>query len=325
MILAAGLGLRLRPLTEFLPKSMVPFSNIPFLEYIIRYLKQAGIKDIVINLHHLPKIVTDYFKNGSSFGVKINYSIEKEILGTAGGIKAAEQYLKDDLFFVINSDIAFDLNFEDVVQFHKKNNALITMVLREDKNVEKYGIIEIDPSFQIKRFLDFKKPTQTITFKKTMFTGIALFNPDVLKEFPGKGYCDISEEIYPKLIKKDLPFFGYVTDKYWLDIGSPQNYLYLQKDILSEKVFKEIRCGRQALNFKNQFNGVNIIPPVMIGENVAINKGSIIGPYTSIGNNCVIHKRCTLKNSILWDNIIIAENSNIDNSVVFDQRSIIRV
>lgn len=240
MILAAGLGLRLRPLTEFLPKSMVPISDKPFLEYIIRYLKQAGVKNIVINLHHHPKIVTDYFKDGSSLGVVINYSIEKEILGTAGGIKAAEQYLKDDLFFVINSDIAFDLNFEDVVQFHNKNNALITMVLREDRNVEEYGVIEIDSSFQVKRFLDFNRPAQTITFKKTMFTGIALFEPDVLKEFPGSGYCDITKEIYPKLIKKDLPLFGFVTDKYWMDMGSPQNYLNLQKDILSGKVFKDV-------------------------------------------------------------------------------------
>ncbi len=325
MILAAGPGLRLRPLTKLIPKSMVPISNKPFLEYIIRYLKQAGFADIVINLHHLPNIIKDYFKDGSAFGVKINYSMEKEILGTAGGIKAAEPFLKDDLFFVINSDIAFELDFDDVVRFHKKNNALITMVLREDKKVEKYGVIETDPSCRIRRFLDCNDLAQTDTLKKTMFTGIALFNPSVLKEFPDKGYCDISKEIYPELLANDLPLFGYVTDKYWMDIGNPQNYLYLQKEIFSGKVFQNTARDKQEANLKNRFNGVKIIPPVAIGENAIISTGSIIGPYAATGNNCIIHKGCALNNSIVWDNITIPENSKIENSIIYNQRSIIKV
>lgn len=325
MILAAGLGTRLRPLTKLIPKAMVPISNKPFLEFLIRYLKQTGFEDITINLHHLPNIIKGYFKDGSAFGVKINYSMEKEILGTAGGIKAAEPFLKDDLFFVINSDIAFELDFDDVVRFHKKNNALITMVLREDRDVEKYGVIEIDSSGRIRRFLGCSDSVQTGTLKKTMFTGIALFDPSVLKEFPDKGYCDIAKEIYPELLANDLPLFGYVTDKYWMDIGNPQNYLCLQKEIFSGKVFQNTARDKQETNLKNRFNGVKIIPPVSIGENVVIEEGSTIGPYASIGNNCNINKGCALNNSIVWDNITIPENSKIENSIIYDQRSMIRV
>ena len=324
MILAAGLGLRLRPLTDLIPKSMVPISNKPLLEYLIDYLKQAGFEELVINLHHRPNIIKDYFKDGRAFGVRINYSIEKEILGTAGGIKAAESFLKGDLFFVINSDIAFELDFADVIQFHKKNNALITMVAREDKDVEKYGVIGIDSSCRVKRFLDFCDTPQTGTLKKTMFSGIALFDPGVLKEFPDKGYCDISKEIYPKLLTDDLPLFGYVTNKYWVDMGNPQKYLFLQKEIFSKKIFQNTVRDVQDTNLQSRFSSSRIVPPVSIGENVEIGKDSIIGPYVSIGNNCIIHNGCILNNSILWDNITITENSKIEKSIVCNQRSIIR-
>lgn len=324
IILAAGFGLRLRPLTNFLPKSMVPISNRPLLEYIIRYLKQAEIEDIVINLHHLPNVIIDYFKDGRSFGVKINYSFEKEILGTAGGIKAVEALLKDDLFFVINSDIAFELNFDDVIKFHKKNNALVTMVLRKDKNVEKYGPIEIDKSCRVRRFLGFSNQKTVLTQKKRMFTGISLYNPNVLKEFPDKGFCDIAKEIYPEFIKKNLPLYGFVTEKYWLDIGNPKNYLHLQKDMLSGKVFKNMGDTKQALT-KRRYNGVKLIPPVIIGENVVLHKDSIIGPFASIGRNCTIKRGCTLKNSILWDNTIMMENSKIENSIVYNKENIFLV
>ena len=325
MILAAGLGLRLRPLTKLLPKSMMPISNKPLLEYIIRYLKLSGINDIVINLHYLPKIIKSFFKDGNSLGIRINYSTEKEILGTAGGIKAAELFLKDGPFFVINSDIAFELDFDDVVQFHKKNNALITMVLREDKHVEKYGVIEIDQSCRVRTFLDFSNSPCHDTYLKTMFTGIALFDPGALKEFPDKGYCDISKEVYPGLLKKGLPLFGYVTDKYWMDMGTPQSYLSLQKEIFSGKVFEKTGCYKEKLNLQNSFNGVTIIPPVTIGENVLIDTGSVIGPYASIGNNCNIQKGCALNNSILWDNITIKENSKIENSIAYENKRILNV
>lgn len=325
MILAAGLGLRLRPLTYTLPKSMAPLSNKPLLEYIIKYIVQAGIKDIVINLHHLPKTIMNYFGNGASFGARINYSFEKEILGTAGGIKKIEPLLMDDLFFVINSDIAFKLNFRDVVQVHKKNNALITMVLRVDNDTDKYGSIEVDKTNKVRRFLNFPEFPQKLKLKRTMFTGISLFDPAVLKEFPEKGYCDISKEIYPKLLKKELPVFGYVTDEYWKDIGSPKQYLFLQKDIFSGKVFQKIVFDRQEFNSQNKFDRVKIIPPVAIGEKVIIHKNSTIGPNTSIGKNCIINEGCVLKNSILWDNIAMAKNSKINNSIVYDKESILTV
>ena len=325
MILAAGLGKRLRPLTSIIPKSMVPISNKPLLEHLIYYLKQAGFKEFVINLHHHPEIIKGYFQDGSAFGVKIDYSMEKEILGTAGGIKAAEPFLKDDLFFVINSDIAFELDFANVIKFHKKNNALVTMVVREGKDVEKYGVIGLDSSCRVRRFLDLSDETRTETLKKTMFTGIALFDPSVLKEFPDQGYCDVTKDIYPKLLTDDLPIFGYVTDKYWIDMGNPEKYLLLQKEIFSKKVFHNVSLDREETNLQNRYSDVKIVPPVSFGENLKIGKGSIIGPYASIGNNCIIENGSILNNSILWDDIIITENSKIENSIVPNQMNMIRI
>ena len=175
------------------------------------------------------------------------------------------------------------------------------------------------------RLLDLKDKLDTGTLKKTMFTGVALFDPCVLKEFPDKGYCDISKDIYPKLLTDDVPLFGYVTDKYWVDMENPQKYLFLQKEIFSKKVFQNTVRDEQETNLQNRFSGVRIVPPVSFGENVEIGKGSIIGPYASIGNHCIIQNGSILNNSILWDNITIVENSKIENSIVCNQRSMIRV
>ena len=224
MILAAGYGERMRPLTNSIPKPLLPINGKPILYYTLQLLKKNRISEVVINLHHMPDMIMGAFGDGSSFEMKIHYSCEKEILGTAGGIKAAEGFLKDETFLVINSDILVDIDINKVLEFHKQKRAVVTMVLRQDTAVDRYGAIEIDSDGRIRRFLGKPEYKRSLLLKKMMFTGIHIVEPEIFDEIPSKKYCGITEEIYPKLINKNTPIYGYEFNGYWIDIGTPERY-----------------------------------------------------------------------------------------------------
>ncbi|MBI5747968.1 MAG: nucleotidyltransferase family protein [Nitrospinae bacterium] len=231
IVLAAGYGERMRPLTNSIPKPLLPINGKPILHYTLQLLKKNGIFEIVINLHHLPDMIMEAFGDGSSFGMKIHYSYEKEILGTAGGIKAAERFLKDGTFLVINSDIIADIDIKKVLKFHKKKKTFVTMVLRHDPDVDRYGAIEIDSDGRIRRFLGKPEYNGISPLKKLMFTGIHIFEPEIFDEMPSKRYCGITEETYPKLINKNTPIYGYEFNGYWIDIGTPERYENAKREV----------------------------------------------------------------------------------------------
>lgn len=231
MVLAAGYGERMRPLTNSIPKPLLPINGKPILHYTLQMLKKNGIFEVVINLHHLPDMITDAFGDGSSFGMKIHYSYEKEILGTAGGIKAAEGFLKDGTFLVINSDIVADIDIMKVLEFHKKKKAFVTMVLRHDTDADRYGAIEIDSDGRVGKFLGKPEYNGNLQLKKLMFTGIHIFEPEIFDEIPSGRYCGITEETYPKLMNKNTPIYGYEFNGYWIDIGTPERYEKAKREV----------------------------------------------------------------------------------------------
>ncbi|MBI3599922.1 MAG: nucleotidyltransferase family protein [Nitrospinae bacterium] len=246
MILAAGYGERMKPLTDKIPKPLLPLDNKPILHYTLKLLKKNGIKEIVINLHHLHQMVIDAFGDGSSYGMKIHYSYEKEILGTAGGIKAAEKFLRDGTFLVINSDIITNIDINKVLEFHRGKKAVITMVLREDADADRYGAIEIDSTGRVRKFLGITKRDEGRgtrdegrgqPLKKLMFTGIHIFEPDIFNEIPPGRYCGITEEIYPKLINSNAHVYGYEFNGYWIDIGTHERYEKAKRDVFNNHVF----------------------------------------------------------------------------------------
>ena len=241
IVLAAGYGERMRPLTNNIPKPLLPINGKPILHYTLQLLKKNGIDEVVINLHHLHQMIMDVFGDGSSLGMKIHYSYEKEILGTAGGIKAAEGFLKDGTFLVINSDIIADIDIKKVLEFHKKKKAFITMVLRQDPDVERYGAIEVDSDGRIRRFLGNPPYVPPLNkggrggvlppLKKLMFTGIHIIEPEIFDVIPSGRYCGITKETYPKLINKNTPVYGYEFNGYWIDIGTPERYEKAERNV----------------------------------------------------------------------------------------------
>jgi len=222
MILAAGLATRLRPLTNELPKALLPVANRPLIHYTLLLLKRYGITDIVINLHHHGKKIADALGDGATLGVRIRYSWEPTILGTGGGIKQARQFLTGGTFLVINGDILIDLNLDKIVEGHHRRKAAVSMVVRADPDAATYGAIELDGHDRIRRMLG--RGSQTATpLRQFMFTGVHLLEPSVIEAIPGSGFSSITD-VYISMLLRDEKLFGYVMKGTWMDLGTPERY-----------------------------------------------------------------------------------------------------
>lgn len=235
MVLAAGLGTRLRPITNNIPKPLIPVAGRPLIHYTLNLLKRHNIKEVIINLHYLADMIKKEVGDGSRFGIKVNYSYEPEILGTGGGIKKVEDFFSDGTFLVINADILVGLDLSDVVRFHKEKGAIATMVLRHDKDVDSYGAIEIDKDGRIRQFLG-KIDYKGAPLRKLMFTGIHVLEPEVLSYIPSNISCCINRTAYPEMISTGERVYGYVMDGYWSDLGTPERYSQAEEDMAKGKI-----------------------------------------------------------------------------------------
>ena len=222
MVLAAGLGTRLAPLTHTTPKPLIPLNGQPLITYTLHYLKYYGITDIFINLHHLGEKIRTFLGDGSAFGVKIAYSEEPVILGTGGGIKKLENEFGPAPFLVINSDILTDFNLNSLFVFHQKKKGLAALILRDDPQADRYGAIEIDSSGRIQRILG-KGCGTSNSLKKLMFTGIHLVDPKVLDDIPERVFHSITDT-YIDLVLRQKSLFGLEMKGFWVDLGTREEY-----------------------------------------------------------------------------------------------------
>ena len=212
IILAAGLGTRLRPMTDHLPKPMLPVGGRPLITYNLLMLKRYGITQVIINLHYQAGKIVQLLDTGAQFGLSLTYSKEPEILGTGGGIRKAAKRLGPGSFLVLNGDIVADVNLDRVVEFHHRKRAIATMVLREDQDPDAWGAVEIDGQGRLRQLLGKLEPCgERLT--KLMFTGIHVFQPRVFDYIPGRGYSSIIDA-YLTMLRKNERVFGYVMRGY---------------------------------------------------------------------------------------------------------------
>jgi mannose-1-phosphate guanylyltransferase len=226
MVLAAGQGTRLRPLTDTRPKALVPVGGRPMIEYSLLLLRHHGIRDIVINLHHHGEQIENRLADGSQLGLQISYSVEPELLDTGGGLLKAKPFLQNDTFIVINTDVLIDLHLDELLAFHKKQRAAATLVLRPDKDADQYGSLDIDERGRICRFLDTKMPAQSPgQIRKLMFTGLQVLEPKVFDYMePGMTAHKFSttRQTYPRMLADGQPLYGFCFDGFWQDLGTAE-------------------------------------------------------------------------------------------------------
>lgn len=223
MILAAGKGERLRPLTERVPKALIPLGGTPLIHYTLGMLRESGVQEVVINLHHLGERIQEYVGDGSRWGLRVVYSVETRLLGTGGGIQKSATHLAGGTFLVINADILVDLDLPDVLRFHRDNHATVTLVLRQDPDVERYGAIEVDGYARVRQILG-RVPAPSIRRKKMMFTGVHVLEPSVFSHMPGHKETFSIVDVYVDMLRAGERILGYETKRFWADLGTPERY-----------------------------------------------------------------------------------------------------
>jgi len=222
VLMAGGSGTRLRPLTCDLPKPMVPILNRPIAEHIINLLKRHNITEIIATLHYLPDALRDYFQDGSGFGVQMNYAVEDEQpLGTAGCVKNIEELL-DDTFLVISGDSITDFDLSAAIAFHRDKGSRATLILTRVPNPMEFGVVITDENQKISRFLE--KPSTSEIFSDTVNTGTYILEPEVLEYLPANEESDFSKDLFPLLLERQEPMYGYIAEGYWCDVGHLDAY-----------------------------------------------------------------------------------------------------
>jgi len=318
VILVGGLGTRLQPLTDNMPKSVVPVLNRPIMEHTLAYLKQFGIEDIILTLSYLPDVIQDYFGDGSRCGVRLTYCLEKEPLGTAGAVKNAEAYLGNS-FFVLNGDVFTDMDLADMLAFHRSKKAMATISLTWVDNPSAFGVVETDADQRVKRFIE--KPPLAEATTNWINAGTYILEPEVLTHMPANRHYMFEKGLFPHLLAAGIPVSGYPYRGYWMDMGTLEKYFSLNIDLLLSKINSPL-----IHDFKkgdvNHGPGVSIhpsaviTPPVLIDRGCRIGRGMHVTGPAVIGRNCSLEDDSSIENVILWDDVSIGANSRLSCCIV---------
>ncbi len=232
MVLAAGLGIRLRPLTESVPKPLLPLGPHPLLVWNLLLLRRHGVENVVINLHYLGKQIREALGDGAQWRMHLSYSEEPVLLGTGGGIKQVEAFFEDEPFLVLNGDTIADLDLSELVTCHQKKKALATMALRDDPDVDRWGVIETDEDDRVLRIQGKGDAAQRegVTPRRRMFAGIHVIDPFMLRHVP-QGSVSSIIDAYVWWLQRGATVSGYVFSGYWSDVGTPERYAQAQRDV----------------------------------------------------------------------------------------------
>lgn len=317
LFLAGGLGTRLKPITNDLPKPMVPIMGKPLLERNIKNLKNHGVDEIVLSTCFKPHKIEKYFEDGRKIGVKISYISEDVPLGTAGAIKNAQSFL-DDTFLVFNADILSDIDISEMIRFHKEKRALATIAATRVDNPSAYGVIEHDEHGFITAFKE--KPQPHESSSNLINAGVYIFEPQLLDEIPSGRAVSVERETYPLLLQKGFKIAVYNRCSYWLDLGTPEKYLRAHKDIL-EGI---LRIGDHDFNSSLQYisktakinRTARIVGPAYIGDNVEIGAFAVIGPDTVLCDHSSVGMGAKIAESVVWDHAHVGNGASVVNSVV---------
>jgi mannose-1-phosphate guanylyltransferase/phosphomannomutase len=319
VIMAGGQGTRLRPLTSNQPKPMLPIVNRPIMEHIVALLRKHGFTETIATVQFLGSLIRSYFGNGEDLGVHISYATEETPLGTAGSVKNAEDELRDDTFIVISGDALTDIDLRKLVDFHKRKGAIATLCLKSVPNPLEFGIVITKEDGSIERFLE--KPNWGQVFSDTINTGIYVLEPEVFDYIPEETVFDFSHDLFPLLLDKGLPLYGYVADGYWCDVGNFDTYLAAHRDVLEGKVDVEIpgfALGEGIwLGEGAEIDpGARIDGPAVIGENCRVEAGVHLREFTVLGNNVAAKEGAFLHRAVVHDNAYIGPLSNLRGCVV---------
>ena len=319
ILLAGGKGTRLRPLTIHTPKPIVPIFNRPFLHYQIDLLKQVPeIDEVILSLNYQPRRIEEMFGDGADLGIKIRYVVEPAPLGTAGAVKYAGDSLTESVV-VFNGDVLTEIDLGAVIRLHRERRARATIVLTPVDNPTAYGLVETDADGNIRRFLEKPKPEEITT--NHINAGIYILEPDTFDRIPSDVAWSIERSYFPSLIERNDTFVAYIYNGYWIDIGTPEKYTQVHRDIMDGRFgalpFRDMAAPRICIAEDARVeDGALVEGPCFIDEGAVIKTGARIGPYSVIGRQTQVDEAATINGAIVWPNCRISRDAVIGNAIV---------
>jgi mannose-1-phosphate guanylyltransferase len=312
MILAAGLGTRLRPITYAMPKPMVPVLNRPVMEHIARLLARHGFSEAIANLHWFPETIEGHFGDGSAFDLELSYSREEQLLGTAGGVRNAAEYLGDS-FLVVAGDALTDLDFKAMHEFHESHDGVATVATKRVPDTDQYGVVIVGEDGRIQGFQE--KPDPAEALSDLANTCIYMFRAEVFEYFPEPGtskaagpgdppgFTDWAMDVFPALLDGDVPFYSHEVDAYWNDIGNLDELRQGNLDALHGAVVVEPGAPEvsEGVRAASPLDDAEVTAPVLVGEGVEIGAGVRIEGPAIVGDRCRIGDGAIVRDSILLE------------------------
>ena len=342
IMLAGGKGTRLRPLTIHTPKPIVPIFERPFLHYQLDLLKQVPeIDEVILSLNYQPRRIEEIFGDGSAAGLNIRYVVEPAPLGTAGAVRYAGESLHESVV-VFNGDVLTNVDLGAVLRLHRERKAKATIVLTPVANPFAYGLVETDADGNVTRFIEKPKPDEITC--DTINAGIYVLEPDTFDRIPKDQPWSIERSYFPSLIERGETFVAYIYRGYWIDIGTPEKYAQVHRDIMDGRCHTVPFGGASGTTWVSPQarieDGATIVAPCFIDEGAVIKAGAKVGPYSVIGRQCHIEEKAVVEGSLLWsgvrigheavvrDSILgknchIGRNATIENGVVLGDKSVI--
>ena len=316
--MAGGEGTRLRPLTSNHPKPMIPLANRPMIEHIVQLLQRHGFDEIVVTLAFLANHIRNYFGDGSEFGVRMVYATEESPLGTAGSVRNAMDEL-DERFLVISGDVLTDIDLSAIAAFHEERGALATIGLTAVENPLEFGIVITNEDGTVQRFLE--KPGWGQVFSDTVNNGIFVLEPEIFDFIPEGRPVDFSSEVFPVMLDKRRPLYGYVCEGYWEDVGTLEAYMSAHKDVLDRKVTVDVPGFRLDKGVWLG-EGAEVDPearvegPVVVGDHARVEAGARLGPYTVLGSNVMVQAGADLERVVVHDGVYIGQGARLRGTIV---------
>ncbi len=315
IILVGGEGTRLRPLTCNVPKGMVPILNKPFLEHLLDYLKMYQVDEVILALGHHADHIESCFGNGNSCGVKLTCVVEEKPMGTAGAVRNSGVHLTEP-FFVFNGDIFTDIDLGAMLAFHQRKSAKVSIALTPVEDPSAYGVVETNEQSRVKRFIE--KPPKGTALTNLINAGIYILDPEVLEEIPPDTPCMFEHHVFPALLQKGAPVYGYPSDAYWIDIGAAAKYLQLHYDLLDGKCTSRFSIGenrtRSMVHPTAQIEG-----QVLLGSGCVVGAGARVTGPTAMGSGCIIGEGAEVSAAVLWQRVRVGRRARLSRCIVGEQ------
>ncbi|MBI4534622.1 MAG: NDP-sugar synthase [Candidatus Melainabacteria bacterium] len=318
MVLAAGVGSRLDPLTTQIPKPLVPVANRPVMEHLLRLLKHHGVTQVVSNLHYLPERLVEYFGNGSKLGLDIQFYLEEKLSGDAGGVRACKEFLHDETFLVLMGDLLTDIDLSSLVKEHKKKGAIATIAVKQVADVSQFGVVLTNEQGFITGFQE--KPDPKEALSNLASTGIYILEPEVFQYIPQNGEYGFGRQLFPALVSIGAPVLGIEVFSYWSDVGTLKQYRLSNFDALKGLVCLEMPGVRTRYGWVGEGSFIDdkceVSGLVLLGSNSRLGKGVKICGHVVIGDNTTVADNAYIEDSVIWSNTCLEKGAHVKDSVI---------